>query len=77
MPIHLILILVYFLVVNLAVFFTAKAAHQSSTEFLVAGRNLGVWACAMVVAAEWLGGLSTIGVSERAFYNWYIGTCII
>ncbi len=67
MPIHLILILVYFLVVNLAVFFTAKAAHQSSTEFLVAGRNLGVWACAMVVAAEWLGGLSTIGVSERAF----------
>ena len=67
MPLHLIIILVYFLVVNLAVFLTAKAAHRSSSEFLIAGRSLGVWACAMVIAAEWLGGLSTIGVSERAF----------
>lgn len=67
MPLHLIVILVYFVLVNLAVFFTARSAHRSSSEFLIAGRNLGVWACAMVVAAEWLGGLSTIGVSERAF----------
>lgn len=67
MPLHVVIILVYFVIVNLAVFFTAKAAHRSSSEFLIAGRNLGVWACAMVVAAEWLGGLSTIGVSERAF----------
>ncbi|MGC8864936.1 MAG: sodium:solute symporter family protein [Bacteroidales bacterium] len=67
MTLSLILIVVYFTVVNLAVFLTARAAHRSSTEFLIAGRNLGVWACAMVVAAEWLGGLSTIGVSERAF----------
>ncbi len=28
---------------------------------------MGVLACAVVVASEWLGGMSTIGVSERAF----------
>lgn len=67
MSLPLLIIAGYFVVVNLAVFLTARAAHRSSTEFLIAGRNLGVWACAMVVAAEWLGGLSTIGVSERAF----------
>ncbi len=34
---------------------------------MVAGRNLGIIACAVVIASEWLGGMSTIGVSERAF----------
>jgi SSS family solute:Na+ symporter len=34
---------------------------------LVAGRRLGVTVCAVVVAAEWLGGTSTVGVSEQAF----------
>ncbi len=47
--------------------FTRKAAGRSSADFLIAGRNLGVITCAVVVAAEWLGGMSTIGVSESAF----------
>ncbi|NOR44504.1 MAG: sodium:solute symporter family protein, partial [Candidatus Delongbacteria bacterium] len=42
-------------------------ASRSTSDFLVAGRNLGVVVCAVVVAAEWLGGMSTIGVSEQAF----------
>lgn len=64
---YLTIIVVYFVLVNLAAFLTMKVASKSSSEYLVAGRNMGVAACAMVVAAEWLGGLSTIGVSERAF----------
>jgi len=42
-------------------------ASRSTADFLIAGRNLGITVCAVVVAAEWLGGMSTIGVSEQAF----------
>lgn len=48
-------------------FFTRKLASKSANEYLVAGKNLGVVICGIVVAAEWLGGMSTIGVSEKAF----------
>jgi len=42
-------------------------ANRSSADYLVAGRNLGVITCSIVVASEWLGGMSTIGVSEKAY----------
>lgn len=61
------IVLSYFALVIGISFFTKKIASQSSSDFLIAGRNLGVLVCAIVVAAEWLGGLSTIGVSEKAF----------
>ena len=64
---YLIIILVYFALVNGLAIFTVRKAGRSSSEYLIAGRNMGMVAVAMVVAAEWLGGLSTIGVSERAF----------
>ncbi|HNY09375.1 MAG TPA: sodium:solute symporter family protein [Tenuifilaceae bacterium] len=60
-------VLAYFAVVLFISFFTKKLASRSSADFLVAGRNLGLLVCSMVVAAEWLGGLSTVGVSEKAF----------
>ncbi|HRX31702.1 MAG: sodium:solute symporter family protein [Bacteroidales bacterium] len=60
-------VVIYFAVVLFISFFTKKVASRSSADFLVAGRNLGVLVCAIVVSAEWLGGLSTIGVSEKAF----------
>lgn len=61
------IIVSYFIFVILISFLAKKAANRSSADFLVAGRNLGVIVCAIVVAAEWLGGMSTIGVSEKAF----------
>jgi solute:Na+ symporter, SSS family len=60
-------IIIYFALVIGISFLTGKIASRSSADYLVAGRNLGVIVCAIVVAAEWLGGLSTIGVSEKAF----------
>ncbi len=67
MNIYFMIILIYFIAVILIAMFTKKMASRSAADFLVAGRNLGVLTCAVVVAAEWLGGMSTIGVSEKAF----------
>ncbi len=57
----------YFVVIVCVSLLTRRPAGHSSAEFLIAGRSLGTPVCAVVVAAEWLGGMSTIGVSERAF----------
>ncbi|MDA3886322.1 MAG: sodium:solute symporter family protein [Candidatus Delongbacteria bacterium] len=67
MNIYIFIIISYFALVILISFLTKKMASRSTSDFLVAGRNLGVVVCAVVVAAEWLGGMSTIGVSEQAF----------
>lgn len=67
MSTYLIVVLAYFILVTLISVLTKKVASRSAADYLVAGRNLGVIACAVVVASEWLGGMSTIGVSERAF----------
>jgi solute:Na+ symporter, SSS family len=69
MNIYLVIIIAYFGLITLVSFFTKKVASRSAADYLVAGRNLGVIACAVVVASEWLGGMSTIGVSERAFIS--------
>ncbi len=67
MSVYLLVVVAYFVGVTLVSVFTRKVASRSAADFLVAGRNLGVVACAAVVAAEWLGGMSTIGVSEKAY----------
>lgn len=67
MNIYFLIVIIYFLFVIFLSFFTKKVASRSVADYLVAGRNLGVLFCAVVVAAEWLGGMSTIGVSEKAF----------
>ena len=67
MNVYLIVIIAYFVFVTLVSALTKKAASRSAADYLIAGRNLGIVTCAVVVAAEWLGGLSTIGVSEKAF----------
>ncbi|MBK9291275.1 MAG: sodium:solute symporter family protein [Bacteroidetes bacterium] len=65
--IYLLIVVAYFAAIILLSVFTRKVASRSVADYLVAGRNLGVSFCAVVVAAEWLGGMSTIGVSEKAF----------
>ncbi len=67
MNVYLIVVVAYFGFITLISLLTKKVASRSAADYLVAGRNLGVIACAVVVASEWLGGMSTIGVSERAF----------
>lgn len=67
MNIYIIIIIAYFAMVIALSFLTKKVASKSAADFLVAGRNMGLFVCAVVVAAEWLGGMSTIGVSEQAY----------
>jgi SSS family solute:Na+ symporter len=67
MTIYAGIILGYFALIIIVGILTRKVASKSASDYLVAGRNLGVIVCAVVVAAEWLGGMSTIGVSEQAF----------
>jgi solute:Na+ symporter, SSS family len=67
MNIYFFVVIIYFIFVIILSLFTKKVASRSVADYLVAGRNLGVTFCAVVVAAEWLGGMSTIGVSEKAF----------
>jgi SSS family solute:Na+ symporter len=52
------------------------AAKDSSADFLIAGRNMGLILVTVTVVGEWLGGMSTIGTSEKAFNSgffplWY------
>lgn len=67
MNLYTLIVICYFLFIIIISFTTKKIASRSASDFLIAGRNLGVIVCAIVVAAEWLGGMSTIGVSEKAF----------
>lgn len=67
MNVYAMIMLGYFVLVVVMGLLTRKVASKSAADYLVAGRNLGTIVCAVVVAAEWLGGMSTIGVSERAF----------
>lgn len=67
MSVYLVVIVAYFALVVAVGMGTRRLASRSAAEYLVAGRNLGLGVCAVVVASEWLGGLSTIGVSEQAF----------
>lgn len=65
--IYFFIVVAYFAAIIVLSAYTRKVASRSVADYLVAGRNLGVSFCAVVVAAEWLGGMSTIGVSEKAF----------
>ncbi len=69
MNIYLIVVIAYFGFITLISLLTKKVASRSAADYLIAGRNLGIVSCAVVVASEWLGGMSTIGVSERAFVS--------
>lgn len=60
----------------------AKTKSKSSTDFILAGRNLGLLLCTATMLGEWLGAMSTIGTTERAYavgfsplwYNFATGT---
>jgi len=65
-PIHLIVLIGYFLVIILLSCFASRRV-KGSEDMLVSGRNMGLFFVACSVAAEYIGGLGTIGCAERAF----------
>jgi len=61
-----IIVMTYFTFIIL-VGILAKRYVKTSADVLVAGRNLGLVLCLVAIAAEWLGGTSTVGVGQWAF----------
>jgi len=63
---QLLIILAYF-VLLLVIGWITKRLSKTSTDFLIAGRNLGLVLCTVSILGEWLGGMSTIGTAEKAY----------
>ncbi len=73
---YLMVIISYFVLLVLLGIFNAKKASKSSDDYLIAGRSLGLMLATASIVGEWLGAMSTIGTSERAFSSgfspmWY------
>ena len=81
LPWYFIAIVIFFLVLSI-IGYVAKRSTRTGLDFLISGRNLGLVLCTVAVAGEWLGGTSTIGVSEIAYNHGFapfvynIGTAI-
>lgn len=66
-----IIIVVLYMVAMLGVgFYTNKYAIKSSTDYMLAGRRMGVLMVAASLSANNVGGGSTLGVATRAFGVW-------
>ncbi|GAK60262.1 putative sodium:solute symport protein [Candidatus Vecturithrix granuli] len=73
--VQMLIIIAYFVLLAVVGKIMKKYA-KSSSEFLIAGRNMGVTLVTVVIVGEWLGGMSTVGTSETAFQSgffplWY------
>ena len=66
-----ILIVIVYMIAMLAVgYFTNKYAIKSSTDYMLAGRRMGVLMIATSLSANNIGGGSTLGVATRAYGAW-------
>lgn len=66
-----IIIVIIYLIGMLAIgFFTNKYAIKSSTDYMLAGRSVGVVMIAASLSANNVGGGSTTGLAARAFSGW-------
>jgi len=68
-------IVAYFLLL-VVVGHLSKRFSKSASDFLIAGRNMGLALVTVSVVGQWLGGMSTIGTAEKAFKSgffplWY------
>ena len=75
MSIQLGILIIYFVFIILLGLLAMKKVKDSE-DLLVAGRNLGVMFVSVSIAAEYMGGLGTIGTAEVAFTSgmgviWY------
>lgn len=73
--VQMLIIIAYFVLLAVVGKITKKYA-KSSSDFLIAGRNMGLTLVTVTIIGEWLGGMSTIGTSETAFQSgffplWY------
>lgn len=66
MPIQIIILILYFILIIFLGILAMKKV-KGSDDLLVAGRNLGMMYVSVSIAAEYMGGLGTVGTAEVAF----------
>ncbi|HDS02411.1 MAG TPA: sodium:solute symporter family protein [Firmicutes bacterium] len=73
--VQFLVIVAYFLLL-VVVGHLSKRFSKSASDFLIAGRNMGLALVTVSVVGQWLGGMSTIGTAEKAYHSgffplWY------
>lgn len=68
--IPLIIVILYMIGMLLVGFLTNKIAIKDSTDYMLAGRRMGLFMVACSLSANNIGGGSTTGVAAKAFAGW-------
>ncbi len=63
-------IFIFYMIANLAIGFYSQSKISNSSDYLLAGRRIGLWLTAGTLAATEIGGGSTVGVAAKAYGNW-------
>lgn len=63
-------IFIFYMIANLAIGFYSRSKISNSTDYLLAGRRIGLVMTAGTLAATEIGGGSTVGVAAKAYGNW-------
>lgn len=63
-------ILIIYMIINLAIGVYSGKKIKSTSDYLLAGRNIGVLMTAGTLAATEVGGGSTVGVAAKAYGSW-------
>ncbi len=66
----IVVIVILYLIVMMGVGVIASRRVKSSSDFALAGRNLGPWLIAGTLAATNIGGGTSLGITEKAFGEW-------
>ena len=63
-------IFIFYMIANLAIGFYSQSKIKNSSDYLLAGRRIGLLLTAGTLAATEIGGGSTVGVAAKAYGNW-------
>ena len=69
-PLELTIVIVYLVGMLLIGYLTNKLSIKNSTDYLIAGRRMGLFMVACSLSANNVGGGSTTGLAARAFSSW-------
>lgn len=64
------ILIIYMAAIIVVGLYTNKYKIKTSTDYLLAGRQLVVFMMAGTLAATEIGGGSTVGVAAKAYGNW-------
>lgn len=69
----LIIVVIYLLAMLGVGFYVSKVKIKNSTDYVLAGRRMGLFMVAASLSANNIGGGSTTGLAQRAFGEWGMG----